>query len=374
MRSNQPDIARGPRESLAMKRAAAAHESFDRLYEHLLGLHAANEVRPLWKAMRDLLQAAAPSHRVTLYLGHIGMGDARMVFTDPAIENASKWYAERGTDSPFNEFILKHRRLQHYRFRDVLPPRAEFLKTAFARRVAKAEGWDKGVSFLFWDKSGVKAMFSLYRSSRQTEYTDGEMALLERLYPFLEIAIDRVATAQSERQLRRGLEDFNKRIPIGLILLDWDLRPLFANEEAQQKSILWQQGTSDSRAFNVRDVFAVPDELLSACDQVKDRFIVESMKASADADAVQSSVSHPTVPGLRATVSMVSRTASSIAKPRLLILIEQRATALDLRDRDDARVVLLARLTPSEKSSSRKSAMASATANSPSVSPRASSP
>lgn len=321
----------------------------ERLYEHLLALHAANDIRPLWSAMRDLLRAAVPCHRITLFLGHLGMGDARMVYTDPPIENSAAWYGSRSKDSPFNNFIWQNRRLKHYRFCDVLPPRQEFLKTPFAKRVAKKEGWDKGISFLFWDKSDVKGMFSLYRSARQPEYSDAEIRLLRQLYPFLEIALDRVSRVHSERQHRRGLEEFNKRIPIGLVLLDWELQALFANEEAQKKCLLWHQGESEARAFNARDVFAVPEELLSACEQVKDRFVVETMKGSSDADSVQSSIAHPKIPGLRATVSLVSRTASSIAKPRLLVLLEHRATGQQLRVRSEAKVALLARLTPSEK-------------------------
>jgi DNA-binding CsgD family transcriptional regulator len=46
---------------------------------------------------------------------------------------------------------------------------------------------------------------------------------------------------------------------------------------------------------------------------------------------------------------LVSRTASSIAKPRLLVLLEHRATGQQLRVRNDTKVALLARLTPSEK-------------------------
>jgi len=48
-----------------------------KLHEPLLALHAAMEVEPLWRAFQRLMRAAFPVHRVTLFLGHLGMGGAR---------------------------------------------------------------------------------------------------------------------------------------------------------------------------------------------------------------------------------------------------------------------------------------------------------
>ncbi|HRE07147.1 MAG TPA: hypothetical protein PKX00_16150, partial [Opitutaceae bacterium] len=50
--------------------------------EHLFPLHAATEVDELWRAVLPLLRAAfAPCVRVTLFLGHFNMREARLVFT-----------------------------------------------------------------------------------------------------------------------------------------------------------------------------------------------------------------------------------------------------------------------------------------------------
>jgi len=86
-------------------------------------LHAATEVEELGRAALPLLRAAfAPAVRATLFLGHFEMREARRVFTDPPIAETAEWYKERGRINPFTSFIHAHRRITHYRFRDVLGP------------------------------------------------------------------------------------------------------------------------------------------------------------------------------------------------------------------------------------------------------------
>ncbi len=190
----------------------------------LLRLHAATEVDALWDAVLPLLQATfAPCVRVTLFLGHFEMREARLVFTDPPIERAAEWYKERGRINPFSAYIASHRRVPHYRFSDVVGPKAEFARTEFYRRFARPEGWDKGLSCLFWRAAEVKAMFSLYRAPEQPEFAAADLERLRVLRPHIETAIDRVQKLQHERLRRKVLEEFNRHIPIGLLLLDWDL-------------------------------------------------------------------------------------------------------------------------------------------------------
>jgi len=112
-----------------------------KLHEPLLALHAAMEVEPLCRAFEQLMRAAFPVHRVTLFLGHLGMGEARVVFTDPPIEHPEEWYNARGKTNLFTPYIEAHRGVKFYRFSDVLPPRAEFVRSEFYRKFAEPEGW-----------------------------------------------------------------------------------------------------------------------------------------------------------------------------------------------------------------------------------------
>ena len=306
------------------KLSAALHE---RLHEPMHALHAALEVEALWKAVQRLLRAAVPAHRVTLFLGHLGMGEARVVLTDPPIENLKEWYAERGKDNPFTPFIAAHRGTKFYRFEDVLPPRAAFARTEFYKNFAKPEGWDKGVSFVFWTQREVSAMFSLYRSPKEPMISEAEMTVLHYLYPFIGTAIDRVQKLHTERLARRSLEEFNKNIPVGLVFLEWDLRVEFANYEGQKACAVWNYGPAGARALNPRDAFAVPAPVRETCERLREAVQARNPKQLQLLPTDMATLMHSVHAGLRAQITVLNNPASALAKPRFLVIFDTRVGA-----------------------------------------------
>lgn len=320
-----------------------------RLHEPLLALHAAVDVEPLWQAVLGLLRAAVGPHRVTLFLGHLGMGEARVVFTDPPIPDLARWYAERGRDNPFSPYIAAHRGVRLYRFEDVLPPPAQFRKTEFYRRFARPEGWDKGVSVLFWHRGDVRAMFSVYRAPAQPAFSAAEVATLEQLHPFIRIAIDRVQLLHSERLARRGLEEFNRRLPVGLVTLDWDLRVVFANAEGLKACSLWNLGPERARIFKDRDSFAVPPAVLAAARGLRAAIERRNPKELQAQIGDVAQAAHPQEPGLLATVSVSNNPSSALAKPRFLVVFDSWRAGAPGRARGVNAAAALRTLTPRER-------------------------
>ncbi len=299
-----------------------------KLHEPLLALHAAMEVEPLWRAFQRLMRAAFPVHRVTLFLGHLGMGEARVVFTDPAITQPEEWYNARGKTNLFTPFIEAHRGLKFYRFSEVLPPRAEFVRSEFYRKFAEPEGWDKGVSALYWARREVTAMFSLYRAPTQPEFTTAELAVLQHLHPFVGIAIERVQKLHTERLARRSLEEFNRNIPVGLVFLDWEQRVEFANPEAHRVCAQWNFGAA-ARALNVRDAFALPAAVLAAVAELRARVAGRDAKQLLSLPGDVAQVEPAGTTGLRAQITVLNNPASALAKPRFLVVLDTRPVASD---------------------------------------------
>ena len=295
-----------------------------RLHRPLLALHAAMEIEPLWRAVLGLMRAAFAPHRVTLFLGHLGMGEARVVQTDPPIAHPEEWYTARGKLNPFSPYIESHRGLRWYRFRDVLPSHPDFLRSEFYRRFAEPEGWDKGVSALFWSKREVTAMFSLYRSPAQPEFDDTEMRLLRYLHPFVGTAIERVRKLHTERLARRGLEEFNRNVPVGLVFLDWDLRIEFANPESHRQCAVWNLGPDVARAFNPRDAFEVPPAILEACRKLRADILARDAKQPLSLPEDVAWVEPTGVGGLRAHITVLNNPGSALAKPRFLVVLDAR--------------------------------------------------
>lgn len=343
-----PPPPRSPVPSDSGSPAALPPGTLERLHEPLLALHAAVDVEPLWRATVRVLRTALPAHRVTLFLGHIGMGEARVVFTDPPIADPARWYAARGRHNPFSPYIAAHPGVRLYRFEEVLPPPARFRRTEFYRQFAAPEGWDKGVSVLFWQRREVKAMFSVYRAPAEPTFTDAELGVLRYLQPFVGTAIDRVRLLHSERLARRGLEEFNKRLPVGLLTLDWNLRAVFANPEGLNACALWNLGPA-ARTFNSRDCFAVPPAVAAAARDLREAIAARNPKElrARVGDLVQ--VAHPEHAGLVATVSASHNPASALARPRFLVVFEARATRASAGPQRAANLVRLRELTPRER-------------------------
>ncbi len=298
-----------------------------RLHRPLLALHAAMEVETLWRAVRGVMRTAFGPHRVTLFLGHLGMGEARVVLTDPPIAHPEEWYAARGKLNPFSPFIEANRGVKCYRFAEVLPPRAEFVRSEFYRRFAAAEGWDKGVSALYWSRREVTAMFSLYRAPEQPDFTDAELALLRHLQPFVGTAIARVRRLHTERLARRGLEEFNRHVPVGLVLLDWALRVEFANPEAHRCCAAWNFGAEAARALNLRDAFALPPAVLDACRALRAALLARDPRAPSPRPDDLAHVEAAGGGGLRAQLSVLNNPGSALAQPRFLVVFDSRPVA-----------------------------------------------
>jgi DNA-binding CsgD family transcriptional regulator len=291
----------------------------------LFPLHAATGPEALWRAVLPLLKAAfGPCTRVTLFLGHFGMREARLVFTDPPMENLMEWYRARGEINPFTPFIRAHRRLTHYRFSDVVGTTAAFKKTEFYQRFAQAEGWDKGMSGVFWARDEVKAMFSLYRSARQAEFNDADVARLLYLRPHIETAIERVQELHVERLHRKVLEEFSRHIPIGLMLLDWDLQPMFTNTEAVRECAIWWHGPDVARGLVSRDHLELPRPIREVCEQMRATILRVNAKEKPVFPHTLERVKHPSLEGRLASVSAINASPGVLAKPGFLVVLEDR--------------------------------------------------
>ncbi|WP_404425319.1 LuxR C-terminal-related transcriptional regulator [Nibricoccus sp. IMCC34717] len=298
-----------------------------RLDSPLLSLHAALDVDSLWEAFLEVIRAAIPAHRVTLFLGHLGMGEARVVRTDPPIIRPTEWYAERGRINPFIPYIEANRGIRHYRFEDVLPPTREWKNSDFYQRFASVEGWDKGYSMLFWANREVTGMFSLYRAPEEPRFSKAEERILAWLYPYIGIAIARVQRLHSERLARRSLEEFNRHIPVGLILISWDLKVEFANLEAQRQALAWNFSESEARALSPKDAFSIPGPVLAACARLKATVQGRDPKSLTLLPGDVEGASHAERPELRAMVSLHNNPGNALAKPRFLAVLDTRPQA-----------------------------------------------
>jgi len=319
--------------------------------ESLLALHAAVEIEPLWRAINALLRDFIPCRRVTLFLGHIGMHEASKVYTDPPLESPDRdYFARRAEQNPFNSFIERNVGTPYYRFSDVVGPPETFCKTRFYREFARAEGWDKGLSGLIWVGQELRGMFSLYRAPEAPDFDREAIRTLEALLPHISIAIDRVQRLHRERLYRTVLEDFNRNMPVGLLLLNWDLQLIYANTEAMRLVAAWNFGPEASKRFNPREVFELPPRLLEECGTLRERIIVEG-KEEVRALGKSPVAVADAPPGISCSIQPISLPSSNIANPGFFITFEGQAGlgAEKAEPISREKILLLNQLSPSER-------------------------
>lgn len=327
----------------------------------LLQLHAAIEVEDLWEATRNLLREAFPCVRVTLFLGHLGMGEARLVFTDPPLEADAHWFEERGKLNPFSPWIEKNVGADHYIFSEIVGPPEVFHATPFYQRFAAREGWDKGLSGLFWNREEVRAMLSVYRGTNQPDFTSADIPHLRSLMRHIGIAVERVQRLDREENIRKSLETFTRTMPLPLVLVDWERTVVFANRAAYESAANWNYGEEKARLYNSRDCFKVPTVILQQIDVLKKGIQATEPKILASSLPPPLSITDPRNDRWKARVETVRIGRDSLARPGFFIQFIDPEDAgspntdeSNLNNRENprlsaARLRALSSLTPAER-------------------------
>jgi DNA-binding CsgD family transcriptional regulator len=283
----------------------------------------------------------------------MGLGEARVVYTDPPMENPLEWYEQRGRLNPFSPYIERNVGLSHYRFRDVVGAPASFRRTEFYQRFAKVEGWDKGLSLMFWDGSDMRGMFSLYRGSKQRDFSDAEVEAALDIGRHIEIAIARVQQLDLERSLRGSLEAFVRTMPAPLLVLDWALKPVFSNSAAYESAALWNFGRERARRYNPRDCFRLPGQILNALQDLQAEVQQINPKLMGERLPADMTVRHAREHRLSVQIRTARTSRSSLARPVFLLLfreaIEVDSHTADQQQREQLRARAMQELTPSER-------------------------
>ncbi len=60
-----------------------------------------------------------------------------------------------------------------------------------------------------------------------------------------------------------------EEVPVGLLLLDWDLQPVWFNAEAARASAVWNHGERRAAALRARSAFRLPAPLAEACNALR---------------------------------------------------------------------------------------------------------
>lgn len=298
----------------------------------------------VWRACLKLMRSALPVRHVLLGLPSLGV-QPFFVRSDMVLRNIP-----RLTElAPLNAVLLESPGRIVTRLSDHFTPRAG---EPFYDEFMKPEGWLYSAAMLFWSAEGTfVGQLAFTRAVAQGDVTEAEMALLRRLHPHVNAAVQRLLALEHSSAAHKSLEQFVDTLPVGVAAVDWDLNVNFVNRAAREAMAVWGHGRKRARALKTRPI--LPRSIRAACEQLKEDWTA-AFAADDFTDLERAvTISHPKVRGFEATVQITQPATGRGLQPSFTIVF-----ALPALEDSEVRCAFaeLSKLTSSEKGIARLAA------------------
>ncbi|MBI4621897.1 MAG: helix-turn-helix transcriptional regulator [Verrucomicrobia bacterium] len=304
------------------------------LAEALLRLHRALTLRELWPALRGVAHEAIAHRALTFEIGVRADGTPKKTY-----RHAQPGATPEVPDTrPVREWLALHPGVRVCRFSDVVGPRD---------RAARRGNRDRLLGIAAWRGREMQGALNFFRETAAADFSPPEVRLAEALQPHFETAVARVLAHEAAGfragQFAAMLED----VPVGLLLLDWELRPLWLNGEAAHGCAVWNHGERRAAALRPRQLFRVPAPLAGACAELRAKW---ERRATTGAPELGPIVVSEHALGLHAQIVLRAVGASALLPPTFQIQLDYRRPRGDRhRPLSPGAVALLARLSARER-------------------------
>jgi DNA-binding CsgD family transcriptional regulator len=287
----------------------------------LVQLAGAADVSLFWDALVGVIREAVVHHTAFLwydYLDFANSSKSTLVLEAPPRERPPEYWELRRRCHLTPAYLQAHPGLKLHRLSDIAS-HAAIRETEFYQRFMEPEGWRYSLTLSFWQHGEVRATLVLYRTAEQGDFTPQELAWFDNLHPLIQAVLFRLIQQQQQHALQAGVEEFLRGLPVGLILLNWDLRPVLVNSEGYQQAMLWNTGHVREDSADARLAFKVPRVLIQACRRFRQHWLDELVPGQAPAHEFEERIRHPQRPELRAVVSTQHVKSVSPYRPIFLI-------------------------------------------------------
>lgn len=289
--------------------ATAGHPT---LVPHLSTLRDALNLVDLWRATVALLDAALPNFHYVAALPCVEDRPIFVISTVPGQDEPGYWDKFLSCEPPLARVIAANPGMGTAYLNDHWSD-AELAKAPFCQKIMEPEGWWYAAGFLFWGDSGFVGHLGMNRTLEQGPYLPHEREMLEELQPHVAAAVSRVAAFDAERAKRAALEEVLKQQPDGMVILDWELRPVFRNRAADDFCRRWNDPQDKAGAELPAEVAQAAGNLLSGS---------ESLLRQPPAGKVGPPVTeifHRKIDGLQARIRLLHPREKQAIKPHCLI-------------------------------------------------------
>jgi DNA-binding CsgD family transcriptional regulator len=311
--------------------------------QRLLALFAAKDLETLIDSAFPLLRAAVACDFATAFYRSAGNGllkerDSLGREYQPAF---MRRYVEL---TPALAIAMANPGIKLIATRTALPRASEDLqRSAFYLEVMQPQGWRHGVALCFWgDPPAESPIFvtSVYRIEGQSDFSNRELAALDRLHPFLDCAVNGVHERAAAETLRDGMAIVVDDETRGVVILDRNYLLVRANRVARQLSAVWVDEAS-TPAERSPGAWCLPPVLLGACRELHHEW-QSLLHANPDATGLrrQRRVVHPHVAGLTASITMVCPHTADLGEPTFVLELDRRVHGVALGIPDGSAAVL----------------------------------
>ena len=191
-------------------------------------------------------------------------------------------------------------------------------QTAFYREVMRPQGWRHGAVLCFWAEPAAAFpifVITLYRTERQPDFSDADLARLDHLYRFLAPAVSRFHRLSVSDAIAEGIATALRHVPRGIVVLDWQLQVVHSNLAGRRSCAKWNERGPAQR----RQPPTVPECLLRACGELRHQLQSTLRQQAAGANAQRRRhISQAAHTGLSASVTVVCL-STAIAEPSFVI-------------------------------------------------------
>ncbi len=279
----------------------------------LLAMHGAIDTDEFIDAVFELLQGTVKCDFALANLRNVD--GVPLLARDSLGREFGPEYMERFfTANPSVAYVMMRPGLRVLHTKDHLPPEEKLRTMPFYTDFMQPENWRHSVALLFWGffPPVPQNAFCVFRSADQPDFDDDDLSRLRQVHPHIATALKRL-----KKQLKtRSADD---RIST---LLDWDLRITHQNASARKLAALWQGRAHESLPRQ----FELPEELLKTCESMKTEWLSTMRESPQKHLLSRRSVPHPTLPGLRAEITVVMQQDSVLAHPGFIVCLEDGAT------------------------------------------------
>lgn len=241
----------------------------------LLNLHRALEFDELWGALQGLFEDLVPHDTLVMSVNYLDWKKEASTkrFSSEKSRHAHDDHANQLVAAEGRAFFQPFLDLNHgipaYQHSQLVSDPRRIDRAPYYRRYMARYDWRYSAHLLFWHGRGVETSFALRRRAEQGDFTPHEMRVLNAVHPHIKVAFDRMKIFEQERQRRRLLEGFYRAKPDAVLFLDWNLEPIYVSQDALALCAVWNLGHERARSYTPQAVFAIPDEIRTACDDLR---------------------------------------------------------------------------------------------------------